>query len=422
MKPAGRDAKLLHEALLDAFPSWEALASMVRLELDLSLDRVASPRTNLRTVVLDLVAWARSEAKIEALVAGARAANPDNTRLRALDPAELSSALGPPRRASIEEEIDPSSAVYVPCSQVSDDGWLASSFFLWDRLYRILPEGLEASPGRLEERLLDEAPGFLRRADPTPVMPRALESYTALLEEMKRASPQARARIDALIATHRGAVTIHRAKVDDSLIELWSEHGLLSGRAGEKHRVQRFWADLWLTVLGRELGLQDGVMPVTDEPLTGELIRLCLTAAVDGSHGRGALARALEPHVAGGVLRASLPAPGVAPRISREIDVEAWLSAKRQLRRARQDYHQRVTRWLECLPMQLEERTGTEAVIAEIHAEYRREVAPSWLEIARVLGGRVSDWLLLPHADTAAPRGAHRGIALFEYRVCRLLR
>lgn len=78
----GKATEQLQNALLAAFPTRSALASMVRFQLDENLDALASPGS-LKTTVFELVAWAESQGRVAELVEGARAANPGNPALRA---------------------------------------------------------------------------------------------------------------------------------------------------------------------------------------------------------------------------------------------------------------------------------------------------------------------------------------------------
>lgn len=78
----GKATEQLQDALLAAFPTRSALASMVRFQLDENLDALASPGS-LQTTVFELIAWAESQGRIAKLVEGACAANPGNPALRA---------------------------------------------------------------------------------------------------------------------------------------------------------------------------------------------------------------------------------------------------------------------------------------------------------------------------------------------------
>jgi WD40 repeat protein len=79
MSLTGEKRKRLEEALLAAFPSWSALARLVRFGLDENLEAIVSARENLTTVVSELVSWAEARGKLAALLAGARAERPGNS-------------------------------------------------------------------------------------------------------------------------------------------------------------------------------------------------------------------------------------------------------------------------------------------------------------------------------------------------------
>lgn len=77
----GPQTKQLVESLIDAFPSEPALARMVRYGLNTSLAAVAGSG-RLTDVVFDLIQWAESQGKLDALVIAARNENPGSLALR----------------------------------------------------------------------------------------------------------------------------------------------------------------------------------------------------------------------------------------------------------------------------------------------------------------------------------------------------
>lgn len=86
--------KQIQGALLNAFSSSDQLRQLARLELNENLEEIAGDG-NLRLQVFELVVWAERTNRIEALVAGALAQNPNNTALRELADALASGALRP---------------------------------------------------------------------------------------------------------------------------------------------------------------------------------------------------------------------------------------------------------------------------------------------------------------------------------------
>ena len=75
--------KQLFDALLVAFPGWNALREMVDLQLDQNLETISAAANNIQTVVLDLIRWAQARGYLGELVSGALAHNPDNPQLKA---------------------------------------------------------------------------------------------------------------------------------------------------------------------------------------------------------------------------------------------------------------------------------------------------------------------------------------------------
>lgn len=88
------EAKALQEALLAAYPSRSALEQMVYFELEQNLNAVVSGGSLVETIFA-LIGWAKTAGKVDALVAGARRANPGNPKLRAFEKAFLERRRGP---------------------------------------------------------------------------------------------------------------------------------------------------------------------------------------------------------------------------------------------------------------------------------------------------------------------------------------
>src|SRR4051794_30812050 len=74
------EAAELQEVLLDAY-SQDSLEQMVRHRLDLRLETIAGGN-NFSVVVHRLIEWAELNGRVEELIAGALAANPDNLSLQ----------------------------------------------------------------------------------------------------------------------------------------------------------------------------------------------------------------------------------------------------------------------------------------------------------------------------------------------------
>lgn len=78
---SGAQARRLCEALLQAFPTREALREFVWFELEQNLEEIAPMGADLRAVVGSLVRWAESQEKLDRLLSRAKAANPGNQSL-----------------------------------------------------------------------------------------------------------------------------------------------------------------------------------------------------------------------------------------------------------------------------------------------------------------------------------------------------
>ena len=70
MKLNGRQIQEIRDALLDAYPTHDALRMMVRIKLNENLEDIAGGE-NQRVVVFNLVSWAERTGRVEELIAGA---------------------------------------------------------------------------------------------------------------------------------------------------------------------------------------------------------------------------------------------------------------------------------------------------------------------------------------------------------------
>src|SRR4051812_47165800 len=81
MELTGTQYQQLQNALLSAFPSQTALAQMVRFRLNQVLSQIADGSNDTERV-FNLIGWAETNGKLDNLIDGALAANPDNDTLR----------------------------------------------------------------------------------------------------------------------------------------------------------------------------------------------------------------------------------------------------------------------------------------------------------------------------------------------------
>lgn len=93
MKLNGAQYGQLLNALLSAFTSSSALSQMVSIHLNENLNAIASGG-GLRDIAFNLIQWAESRDDVGRLIAAARAANPGNPDLRAIDFGSNTQTLG----------------------------------------------------------------------------------------------------------------------------------------------------------------------------------------------------------------------------------------------------------------------------------------------------------------------------------------
>lgn len=77
----GKQLQVLRDALVRAFPSYSDLQMMLLFELNEDIGRHV-PIGPMDKVATDLILWARSQSRLDELIAGARAQNPTNLDLR----------------------------------------------------------------------------------------------------------------------------------------------------------------------------------------------------------------------------------------------------------------------------------------------------------------------------------------------------
>jgi hypothetical protein len=75
----------LHDALLDAFPTWESLREVAQNVLGIPLQNYTSETKGMQAVTFDLTRWLQAEGRVGDFLKGVRREVPGNARLRAAD-------------------------------------------------------------------------------------------------------------------------------------------------------------------------------------------------------------------------------------------------------------------------------------------------------------------------------------------------
>jgi formylglycine-generating enzyme required for sulfatase activity len=83
MRLSGKQVKNFQDALLDAYPTKDALRMMVRVGLDQHLEAIADGE-NLQVVIFNLVSWAEQYGRLPELIQSAHDQNPGNPSLQRL--------------------------------------------------------------------------------------------------------------------------------------------------------------------------------------------------------------------------------------------------------------------------------------------------------------------------------------------------
>lgn len=149
----------LRDALLDAFPSGEALNRLIRWHLD-ELPEVVAAGENLDARVDRLLQWAAKYRKVEALIAAACAENPANPHLIAIADDYRKATLpgGEPGRIETGDEVDVARIASLP------RGPLVPADMIADALVRAFAAAAES--GHLARRVLRRAASLRRAAEP----------------------------------------------------------------------------------------------------------------------------------------------------------------------------------------------------------------------------------------------------------------
>jgi Effector-associated domain 1/Trypsin-like peptidase domain len=138
----GKQLEALRDALVSAFPNYNVLKAMVLFELNERLQTHVD-RGPMNTVVEDLIEWAESEGKLDALIAGARAQNPGNLALQQFA-VEVSLTSDAPPGGRLEAMV----LETVPFQQVNQ--WRASMIKMERTVCRVeMPEGKGVGTGFL---------------------------------------------------------------------------------------------------------------------------------------------------------------------------------------------------------------------------------------------------------------------------------
>lgn len=82
-KLTGEQVGMFRDALAEAFPSMEALAQMTHVQCNIRLEGLVNMTRSLRNAAYELVVWAESTGRLNAVARGAFAENPDSPALRA---------------------------------------------------------------------------------------------------------------------------------------------------------------------------------------------------------------------------------------------------------------------------------------------------------------------------------------------------
>ena len=173
------------------------------------------------------------------------------------------------------------------------------------------------------------------------------------------------------------SVWVWKQKLSHTVLECWKEHEIEvkereQPSGATKYGVPRFWADLWLVTLAREIGRRDGIHPVTDLLKTEMIIRT--SYELDNDVDRAAINEQMK----GVFLKIGLPAPAFEGIKTEKPDLKEWASIKSDLAGVRSEYHEEVAGFLEQVPVFLESHERISRLVKETRDSLNDKISHRW--------------------------------------------
>ena len=235
------------------------------------------------------------------------------------------------------------SVIHVPTINIHDDTWLINNFFLWDKIFRIVPAGignyLKNSPlenalkGHLDTLDFIDTIEFISNRD------QALARYESLIEHIQDPPVPLQKPISNLQKRMTGyETTVWDQKVTPALESIWQEQKVAYRDSRGTLKVSRFWADLWLIILALEAGKIDNIRPVASTPSAREMIRICAQLEAKDVQERHNTVQNMMIDL---FLEVALPAPGfvVDKQTPTAKQISKWIEDKQNLAGLRLEYH-----------------------------------------------------------------------------------
>ena len=272
-------------------------------------------------------------------------------------------------------------AIYVPGTRIVHSEWLAGSFFLWEKLYTVIPPGITTRPTRLENRLRNET-DFIENAEFWDFISTAEASYLDVVERIFEEGHIETREVRELI-DQDSDVWVFSEKVNDAIIQCWEDREILKKRGDDKYRVPRFWGDLWLISLARAMGKRDGIPPITDRKNTERVLRLCHQLDALGDDDEGEVVR---DQMKGVFLKVGLPAPGLRGFDLDNVNVDEWTQVKQDLTGVREEYHAEVESFLKQVPVCLKREDSLASLVRDVRESVSGKIEQKWSKTLSAAG------------------------------------
>ncbi|MBF0394557.1 MAG: hypothetical protein HQL38_17920 [Alphaproteobacteria bacterium] len=280
-------------------------------------------------------------------------------------------------------------AIFVPTVHVDNDTFLASQYLLWDQLYRIRPDTVSERQSDFEVGVAGH--GFLRDADFHRFRDDAFAMYEGIVEAMLGGPLRDDPRIEALRRQWLGPTQVYVEKLTPELVELWRRFRIGANlRSRINIEVPAFWADLWVCVLALTMGRADGIQPIANDPLSHELIRLCLRFGPDGTP----LEQPTRPEADAAVifLNLGLPMPGIAADPDALTDLDRLPDLRLRCLEERERYHELVRGYLDQVPFHLEAGLPIDALLRDLRSGLEHRFRNDWAKRVTGAGHRFLPW------------------------------
>lgn len=293
--------------------------------------------------------------------------------------------------------------IYVPSINIEQEQWLISSFFLWEKLYRIVPFGCQPERHKrsgFERQLTGHGVDFIRNIHCSDIIPSALPMYQSLMEQiLLNELPDTVFAKDLLARYPKGAL-IYDGKTDPALKALWQHHGIIQRKTPKGYLIPQFWADLWLVVLALHIGQRDKLSPVSDQPLCSELIRFCSQFCLNSGT---LLSTAEQPKAQMLSVFFSLSIPTIGVGHTGNIDLLKWKKLKADSKAMRDEYHQWMNNALSNVALYLEQGKDIPQLMTQLRDELNITIS-KWSPMFKSAGLWLTPWLLTAlYQYSAAP-------------------